>query len=90
MALGSIEYLQHYFTKTGIAAESECVFSLRLLYMDGDPGRRLWRSQQAAFVGKCRVSPHSPPRTVASCISVVWMWIVMLNIWYVLQSIEQA
>ena len=45
MALGSIEYLQHYFTKTGIAAESECVFSLRLLYMDGDPGRRLWRSQ---------------------------------------------
>ena len=25
MALGSIEYLQHYFTKTGIAAESECV-----------------------------------------------------------------
>ncbi len=26
MALGSIEYLQHYFTKTGIAAESEYVF----------------------------------------------------------------
>lgn len=28
MALGSIEYLQHYFTKTGIAAESRCVPSL--------------------------------------------------------------
>ena len=28
MALGSIEYLQHYFTKTGLAAESECVPSL--------------------------------------------------------------
>ena len=26
MALGSIEYLQHYFTKTGIAAQSEYVF----------------------------------------------------------------
>ena len=25
MALGSIEYLQHYFTKTGIAAQSEYV-----------------------------------------------------------------
>ena len=25
MALGSIEYLQHYFTKTGISAQSECV-----------------------------------------------------------------
>jgi hypothetical protein len=28
MALGSIEHLQHYFTKTGIAAKKECV-SLR-------------------------------------------------------------
>ena len=26
MALGSIEHLQHYFTKTGIAAEKKCVF----------------------------------------------------------------
>lgn len=25
MALGSIEHLQHYFTKSGIAADSECV-----------------------------------------------------------------
>ena len=25
MALGSIEYLQHYFTKTGLAAQSEYV-----------------------------------------------------------------
>jgi len=25
MALGSIEHLQHYFTKTGIAAKKECV-----------------------------------------------------------------
>ena len=29
MALGSIEHLQHYFTKSGIAAESECVLSPR-------------------------------------------------------------
>ena len=26
MALGSIEHLQHYFTKSGIAAESEYVY----------------------------------------------------------------
>jgi hypothetical protein len=26
MALGSIEHLQHYFTKTGIAAKKKCVF----------------------------------------------------------------
>jgi hypothetical protein len=26
MTLGSIEHLQHYFTKTGIAAKSKCVF----------------------------------------------------------------
>ncbi len=25
MALGSIEYLQHYFTKSGIAAKQKCV-----------------------------------------------------------------
>ena len=25
MALGSIEHLQHYFAKSGIAAENECV-----------------------------------------------------------------
>lgn len=31
MALGSIEYLQHYFTKTGIAAESECVLAVSSL-----------------------------------------------------------
>ena len=47
MALGSIEYLQHYFTKTGIAAESECVFFLpiiRVAWMGirrATPGRRL-------------------------------------------------
>lgn len=27
MALGSIEHLQHYFTKTGLAAETKCVCS---------------------------------------------------------------
>ncbi len=32
MALGSIEYLQHYFTKTGIAAESECVLAVSSLW----------------------------------------------------------
>ena len=31
MALGSIEYLQHYFTKTGIAAESEYVSTFLIL-----------------------------------------------------------
>lgn len=28
MALGSIEHLQHYFTKTGLVAERECVHSV--------------------------------------------------------------
>ena len=47
MALGSIEYLQHYFTKTGIAAESECVFFLPFIRVAcigirrATPGRRL-------------------------------------------------
>ena len=28
MALGSIEHLQHYFAKTGIAANKKCVYLL--------------------------------------------------------------
>lgn len=32
MALGSIEHLQHYFTKTGIAAEKKYVPSLSCAY----------------------------------------------------------
>ena len=31
MALGSIEYLQHYFTKSGIAAKQKCVVSFHFI-----------------------------------------------------------
>ena len=38
MALGSIEYLQHYFTKTGIAADTEYVPN-DLSFIMADPHR---------------------------------------------------
>ena len=36
MALGSIEHLQHYFTKTGIQAEKKYVAYMYLDYLDAN------------------------------------------------------